>query len=531
MSNSETPPADGAAKSFVKPFVLCILDGWGERQERDHNAIALAHTPNWDRYRASCPMARLHASAGDVGLPEGQMGNSEVGHMSLGGGRVVPQVLPRIDAAIADGSLARLPTLTDFIARLRDGGGACHLMGLLSPGGVHSHQDQMAALARLVGEAGVAVAVHAFLDGRDTPPASAAGYVRRFLDDLADVPGVAIATVAGRYYAMDRDRRWDRVEKATAALVDARGEAAADSIGAIEASVARDVTDEFMLPTVIGAYTGMKDGDGLLMANFRADRARQLLDALTDDAFAGFGRPRKVAFGPLLGLVEYSEPLARAFASLFPSQPLDNTLGQVVADAGLGQLRVAETEKYAHVTFFLNGGREAVFPGEERILVPSPKVATYDEKPEMSAFEVTDKLVAAIEERRFHLVVVNYANGDMVGHTGKLDAVIKAAEAIDSCLGRLEEAVAVTGGMLLVTADHGNAEMMLDGESGQPHTAHTLNPVPLVLVNGPPRCGLADGCLADVAPTVLRLMGLAQPAEMTGRVLVAEDGVETDAAQ
>jgi 2,3-bisphosphoglycerate-independent phosphoglycerate mutase len=459
------------------------------------------------------------------------MGNSEVGHMNLGGGRVVTQDLPRIDAAIADGSLAHRPPLTDFIARLGDGGGTCHLMGLLSPGGVHSHQDQMAVLARLMGEAGVAVAVHAFLDGRDTPPASAVGAVRRFLDDLADLPGVAIATVAGRYYAMDRDQRWERTDKAYAALVDGRGEAASEAGGAIEASYAADVTDEFVLPTVIGAYAGMVDGDGLLMANFRADRARQILDALTDDAFDGFQRRRRIAFGPLLGMVEYSESLARTFATLFPAAPLDSILGEVVADAGLGQLRIAETEKYAHVTFFLNGGREAVFPGEERILVPSPKVATYDEKPEMSAFEVTDKLVAAIGERRFHLVVVNYANGDMVGHTGKLDAAIKAAEAVDSCLGRLRDAVAAAGGMLLVTADHGNAETMLDAESGQPHTAHTLNPVPLVLVNGPPRCGLADGRLADVAPTVLRLMGLVQPAEMTGRVLVEEDGVETDAAQ
>ena len=531
MSNSKTTPIGGPAKSFVKPFVLCILDGWGERQARDDNAIALAHTPTWDRLRATCPMAQLQASSTDVGLPEGQMGNSEVGHMSLGGGRIVMQDLPRIDAAIADGSLARRPALTDFIARLRDCGGVCHLMGLLSPGGVHSHQNQVAALARLVGDAGVPVAVHAFLDGRDTEPAGATGYVGRFLDDVADLAGVVIATVTGRYYAMDRDQRWERIEKAYATLVDGRGEAAVNPFGAIEASYAAGITDEFILPTVVGAYAGMKDGDGLLMANFRTDRARQILDTLTDDAFTGFERPRKVAFGPCLGMVEYSESLAGAFTSLFAPEPLANILGQVISDAGLEQLRIAETEKYAHVTFFLNGGREAVFPGEERIMVPSPKVATYVEKPEMSAFEMTDKLVAAVGERRFHLIVVNYANGDMVGHTGKLDAAIKAAEAVDTCLGRLEDAVVAAGGMLLVTADHGNAEMMVDDESGQPHTAHTLNPVPLVLVNGPPRSNLADGGLADVAPTVLRLMGLAQPAEMTGRVLVGEDGVETDATQ
>jgi 2,3-bisphosphoglycerate-independent phosphoglycerate mutase len=527
MSNSEMPLPGGTAK----PMVLCILDGWGERRARDHNAIAIAQTPTWDRFQATCPTARLQASAGDVGLPEGQMGNSEVGHMNLGGGRVVMQDLPRINSAIADGSLARLPALTDFIARLASNGGTCHLMGLLSPGGVHSHQDQIAILARLAGEAGVRVAIHAFLDGRDTPPASAAGTVKRFLDAVADFPGVSIATVIGRYYAMDRDHRWERVEKAYAALVDGRGEAAAEAVGAIEASYASDTTDEFVLPTVIGDYAGMMDGDGLLMANFRADRARQILNALTDDVFTDFARQRKVTFGPLLGMVEYSESLARSFASLFAPEPLDNILGEVVADAGLGQLRIAETEKYAHVTFFLNGGREAVFPGEERIMVPSPKVATYDLKPEMSAFEMTDKLVAAIGERRFHLIVVNYANGDMVGHTGKLDAAIKAAEAVDSCLGRLEAAVTAAGGMLLVTADHGNAEMMVDDESGQPHTAHTLSPVPLVLVNGPPQSRLADGCLADVAPTILRLMGLAQPAEMTGRALNKEDGVATGAAQ
>ena len=362
MANSTIPPSGGAAKAPVKPFVLCILDGWGERQARDHNAIALAHTPTWDRLRATCPTARLQASAGDVGLPEGQMGNSEVGHMSLGGGRVVMQDLPRIDAAIADGSLARRPALTDFIGRLRDGGGVCHLMGLLSPGGVHSHQNQMAALARLVGCVGVPVAVHAFLDGRDTAPASAAEYVRRFLDDVADVPGVAVATVTGRYYAMDRDHRWERIEKAYDTLVEGRGEAAIDPIGAIEASYAADITDEFVLPTVIGAYAGMKDGDGLLMANFRADRARHILDALTDDAFTGFERRRKVAFGPCLGMVEYSEALAGGFTALFAPEPLDNILGQVIADAGLEQLRIAETEKYAHVTFFPQRRPRGGFP-------------------------------------------------------------------------------------------------------------------------------------------------------------------------
>ena len=528
MSRARNP-----ARTRVKgPVVLCILDGWGEREDSSDNAIAMADTPNWDRIQASSPAARLEASAAEVGLPAGQMGNSEVGHSTLGSGRIVMQNLPRIDAAVADGSIAEIPAFRDFVAALRASGGACHLMGLLSPGGVHAHQDQMAALARILGVAGVPVAVHAFLDGRDTPPSSAAGYVARFLADVAGVGEFRVATVSGRYYAMDRDKRWDRVEKAYRAMVEGEGERAPDAVAAVERSYARETTDEFVLPTVVDGYAGMEDGDGLLMANFRADRSREILSALADGDFDGFQRPRTVAFAARLGLVEYSESLSRFFANLFPPESLNNILGQVISEAGLAQLRIAETEKYAHVTFFLNGGREEVFPGEERILVQSPKVATYDLKPEMSAIEVTDRLVEAIASGRFDLVVVNYANGDMVGHTGKLDAAMRAAEAVDACLGRLEDAVLKAGGALLITADHGNAETMIDPESGQPHTAHTLNPVPFILVNGPD--GIAtvrDGRLADVAPTVLWLMGLPQPAEMTGRPLIEEDGVHGHAVQ
>ncbi|MPY73416.1 MAG: 2,3-bisphosphoglycerate-independent phosphoglycerate mutase [Alphaproteobacteria bacterium] len=510
-----------------RPVLLCVLDGWGERKEPEDNAIVLADTPVWDRLSAACPRARLDASEGHVGLPAGQMGNSEVGHMNLGAGRVVMQDLPRIDDAFAQGSIPALPAFAEFAAALRKSGGTAHLLGLLSPGGVHSHQAHIAGLARLLAEAGIPCVVHALLDGRDTPPSSAVEYMRTF---LRDAPGARVATVTGRYFAMDRDKRWNRVEKAYRALVFADGAAATDPLQAIEASYAARVTDEFMLPAVIGGYRGMRDGDGLLMANFRADRAREILTALLDPAFDGFDRGRPVAFAAALGMVEYSEALNRFMKALFPAQRLDNVLGQVLADAGRTQLRIAETEKYAHVTFFFNGGAEAVFPGEERILIPSPKVATYDLKPEMSAAEVTDRLVEAIGSGRFDFILVNFANTDMVGHTGDLDAAIKAVEAVDACLGRLDKALRAAGGVMLITADHGNAEQMTDKSTGQPHTAHTTNLVPLVLAGG--RSGvarLANGKLADIAPTVLDLLAIEQPAEMTGRSLIVHAGEQREA--
>jgi 2,3-bisphosphoglycerate-independent phosphoglycerate mutase len=478
----------------------------------------LARTPVLDRLAGACPNALLDASAREVGLPPSQMGNSEVGHMNLGAGRVVTQDLPRIDAAIESGELAGKAALARFIARLRNSGGTAHIMGLLSPGGVHAHQAQIADLAKIVQAAGVPVAVHAFLDGRDTPPRSALEFLRAF---QAKAPAVPIATITGRYTAMDRDRRWARNALAYRVLVAAEGERAPDAAAAVEQSYAAGISDEFVAPTAVGDYAGMKDGDGVLMANFRADRVRQILSALLDPEFGGFERPRVVRFAAALGMVEYSTEINGLMETLFEPLDLPRTLGAVVAEAGLRQLRIAETEKYAHVTFFLNGGREAEFPGEERIMVPSPKVATYDLKPEMSAYEVTDELVAAIESGRFDLVVVNYANGDMVGHTGKLDPAIAAVEAVDTCLGRLSEAVTAAGGQLLITADHGNAEQMENPETGQAHTAHTMNKVPVILVNAPSGTGaLADGRLADIAPTLLELMGLAKPAEMTGRSLI-----------
>ncbi len=477
-----------------RPVVLCVLDGWGERTERADNAILQAKTPNWDRFMKGSPHAQLQASELFVGLPKGQMGNSEVGHMNLGAGRVVLQDLPRIDQAIADGSLAKSPALTAFIAALKKSGGAAHLMGLLSPGGVHSHQDHLVALARLLDAAGVPVKVHAFLDGRDTSPKSAAEYLAKFTADTAALKRVSIATVTGRYFAMDRDKRWDRAAKAYRALVDAEGEKALDAQPAVQQAYAAGKSDEFVPPTVIGGYAGMRDGDGVLCGNFRADRVREILTALLDNRFV---------------------------QTVFPPDDLTDTFGEVVSRAGLTQLRIAETEKYAHVTFFFNGGREAEFPGESRILVPSPKVATYDLKPEMSAPEMTDQLVAAIAAGRFDVIIVNYANTDMVGHSGDIGAAVKAVEAVDRCLGRLADAVTRAGGTLLITADHGNAEMMRDPETGQPHTAHTLNPVPLLLVNPPAQVArLRDGRLADIAPTLLALLGLRQPAAMTGRPLV-----------
>ncbi|WP_119462894.1 2,3-bisphosphoglycerate-independent phosphoglycerate mutase [Rhodospirillaceae bacterium SYSU D60014] len=521
-------------KQNRRPVVLCILDGWGHSDVEKDNAIRLAKTPTWDRLMRGSPHSLIDASETFVGLPSGQMGNSEVGHMNLGAGRVVLQDLPRIDKAIASGALAANPRLHAFIDRLKQSGGTCHLMGLMSPGGVHSMQTHIVALARIVAEAGVPIAVHAFLDGRDTPPSSARGYMEEFLAVTRDLPGLAVATVDGRYYAMDRDKRWDRTQLAYDAIVDGRGEEAADPLSAIDAGYARGETDEFVRPTVIGEYRGMADGDGVLMANFRADRVRQLLGALLDPDFDGFARSRPLKLAAAAGMTEYSTTLNPYLLTLFPPESLRHVMGAVLAEAGLTQLRIAETEKYAHVTFFFNGGEETLFPGEERILVPSPKVATYDLKPEMSAFEVTDRLVEAIDSGRFDFVVVNYANTDMVGHSGNLDAAIKAVEAVDRCLGRLVEAVTRAGGTMLITADHGNAETMRNPDTGEVQTAHTLNRVPAVLVNPPAGIStLADGALADVAPTLLELLGLPKPREMTGQSLIAEaaESGDRDAAR
>jgi 2,3-bisphosphoglycerate-independent phosphoglycerate mutase len=501
-----------------RPVMLMIMDGWGWRDEVADNAVRQAHTPNFDRLWASCPNALLVTSGKDVGLPPGQMGNSEVGHLNIGAGRVVMQDLPRICDALASGEIEQQPVLQDFIARLKGSDGACHLMGLVSPGGVHSHQDHAVDLTKIIADAGIPVFVHIWTDGRDTPPQSAGEDVARFLAALPRE--VAIATVCGRYYAMDRDNRWERVGKAYAAMVEAEGPRFADAPAVIADAYGQKKFDEFIIPAVVGDYAGMRDGDGILSFNFRADRVREILGAVLDPAFAGFPRPRIVKIAAAVGMTQYSEALDKFMQSIFPPQSLTKILGEVVAAAGRTQLRSAETEKYPHVTYFLNGGREEPFPGEDRIMVPSPKVATYDLQPEMSAPELTDKIVAAIDSGKYDLIVLNYANTDMVGHTGSLPAAIKAVETVDTALGRIAEAIERAGGALLVTADHGNCEMMRDPVTGEPHTAHTTNPVPLFLIGAQNRALVTQGRLADIAPTLLELMDLPKPPEMTGTSLL-----------
>ncbi|HEX4159366.1 MAG TPA: 2,3-bisphosphoglycerate-independent phosphoglycerate mutase [Rhizomicrobium sp.] len=516
------------AKKRPRPAVLCILDGWGCRPDADDNAITRAHAENFRRMWAECPHATLATSGRAVGLPAGQMGNSEVGHMNIGAGRIVVQDLPRIDDAIAGHSLANRPALRDLIAKAKEGNGTVHVLGLVSPGGVHSHQDHIVTLVRAIAEAGLPIRIHVFLDGRDTPPRSARGFLHLFEQAIAGIPDAPIATVSGRYYAMDRDNRWDRIAKAYDAIASADGQRSASADAAIAESYEKDVGDEFVIPTVIGDYRGMRDGDAFIFANFRADRARELSTALIDPDFDGFPRKKPIKFSAAAGMTEYSELLSAFMTALFPPESLRGTLGDLVAKLGLKQLRVAETEKYAHVTFFLNGGREKPFALEDRILVPSPHVATYDRQPEMSAFEVTNRLEVAIASDKYDLIVVNYANADMVGHTGIFAAAEKAVDAIDACLGRLRAAVEKAGGVLVVTADHGNAEMMRDPETGEPHTAHTTFDVPLIVVGAKTPLKLSPGRLADVAPTLLDLMGIEKPHEMAGHSLIEKQPAKAE---
>ena len=527
-------PLKSSAKKQSPLAVLCILDGWGYRETESNNAVVLANTPNFDRlygvHSQRGQVAFLDACEGEVGLPVGQIGNSEVGHMNIGAGRIVWQDIGTINNAIESGTLEGQEALVSHIEKLKASKGTCHVMGCLSPGGVHSMQEHIAALANEVNAAGVPVVVHGFMDGRDVPPQDAISTLPDFLSSLDS--GIVVGTITGRYYAMDRDNRWDRVGKAYDVMVSAKGEAenCANALDAVKQAYAADLGDEFVLPTVIGDYKGIADGDGILMCNFRADRAREVLDALASpspspDLDLGGSRAKQPKYADVCGMVIYSDSHSEYMSAIFPPKDIKNTLGQVVSAAGMTQLRAAETEKYPHVTFFLNGGREEPFEGEERILVPSPKVATYDLQPEMSAPELGKKICADIDDGKYNLAVINFANPDMVGHTGFLEAAIKACEAVDSCVGDLVASVKARKGSIIITADHGNCEKMWEDESGVPHTAHTLNKVPVILADyseSGHEHKLRSGRLADLAPTLLQLLGVKQPEEMTGESLIID---------
>ncbi|WP_338745492.1 2,3-bisphosphoglycerate-independent phosphoglycerate mutase [Pseudomonas putida] len=508
--------------STPKPLVLIILDGFGHSDIPEHNAIFAANTPVYDRLRATQPHGLISGSGMDVGLPDGQMGNSEVGHMNLGAGRVVYQDFTRVTKAIRDGEFFENPVLTAAVDKAASAGKAVHILGLLSDGGVHSHQDHLVAMAELAAQRGAEkIYLHAFLDGRDTPPRSAQSSIELLDGTFAKLGKGRIATLIGRYFAMDRDNRWDRVSAAYNLIVDSAAEYTADTAQAgLEAAYARDESDEFVKATRIGEAVKVEDGDAVIFMNFRADRARELSRAFVEADFNEFPRARLPKVAAYIGLTQYSAkiPAPAAFA---PSS-LNNVLGEYLAKNGKTQLRIAETEKYAHVTFFFSGGREEPFEGEERILIPSPKVATYDLQPEMNAPEVTDRIVEAIEQQRYDVIVVNYANGDMVGHTGVFEAAVKAVEALDTCVGRIVEALDKVDGEALITADHGNVEQMEDECTGQAHTAHTTEPVPFIYV-GKRNVKVRDGgVLADVAPTMLKLLGLEKPVEMTGTSILVD---------
>ena len=503
-----------------KPLVLIILDGFGHSDSPDYNAIFHASTPVWDRLRATRPHGLISGSGMDVGLPDGQMGNSEVGHMNLGAGRVVYQDLTRVTKAIRDGEFFANPVINAAVDKAVAAGKAVHILGLLSDGGVHSHQEHIAAMVESAARRGAEkIYLHAFLDGRDTPPKSAQPSIELLDATFAKLGKGRIASLTGRYFAMDRDNRWDRVEQAYNLIVDGKAEfAAASALEGLEAAYARGESDEFVKATTVGTPVRVEDGDAVVFMNFRADRARELTRAFVEADFAGFARSRVPQLAGFVMLTQYAASIPAPCA--FPPEALTNVLGEYLAKNGKTQLRIAETEKYAHVTFFFSGGREEPFDGEERILIPSPNVATYDLQPEMSAPEVTDRIVEAIAQQRFDVIVVNYANGDMVGHTGVFQAAVKAVECLDGCLGRIAAALDEVGGEALITADHGNVEQMEDECTGQAHTAHTCEPVPFIYVGKRPATIRAGGVLADVAPTLLTLMGMPVPAEMTGKTIV-----------
>ncbi|CAM4095539.1 MULTISPECIES: 2,3-bisphosphoglycerate-independent phosphoglycerate mutase [Pseudomonas] len=508
--------------STPKPLVLIILDGFGHSESHEYNAIYSANTPVYDRLRATQPHGLISGSGMDVGLPDGQMGNSEVGHMNLGAGRVVYQDFTRVTKAIKDGEFFENPVLCGAVDKAVGAGKAVHILGLLSDGGVHSHQDHLVAMAELAAKRGAEkIYLHAFLDGRDTPPKSAQSSIELLDAAFAKLGKGRIASLIGRYYAMDRDNRWDRVSAAYNLIVDSSAEFSADTaLAGLEAAYARDESDEFVKATRIGEAVKVEDGDAVIFMNFRADRARELSRVFVEPEFNEFPRARLPKLAAYIGLTQYSAKIPAPAA--FAPGSLNNVLGEYLAKNGKTQLRIAETEKYAHVTFFFSGGREEPFEGEERILIPSPKVATYDLQPEMSAPEVTDRIVEAIEQQRYDVIVVNYANGDMVGHSGVFEAAVKAVEALDLCVGRIVEALDKVGGEALITADHGNVEQMEDECTGQAHTAHTTEPVPFIYVGKRKVQVREGGVLADVAPTMLKLLGLEKPAEMTGSSILID---------
>lgn len=503
----------------ITPVLLIILDGFGYREDTDHNAIALAHKPNFDRLWRDYPHTLINASEMSVGLPREQMGNSEVGHLNIGAGRIVQQELTRVDVAIQDGSFNTNPALSQAVEKAKQNNSALHIIGLLSPGGVHSHEDHLHAMLEMGARNGLKkIYVHAFLDGRDTPPRSAEHSLQRMQDKCAALGVGRIASVVGRFFALDRDNRWDRVQLAYDLLTQGKAPfSAATAVTGLQQAYAREENDEFVQATLIGEKAGMQDGDVAVFMNFRADRARELTRALTDTVFDGFKREKFPKLAEFVTLSSYGEDFHLPTA--FAPGSINNGFGEYISGLGLKQLRIAETEKYAHVTYFLNGGKEHPYPGEDRIMVPSPKVLTYDLKPEMSAFEVTDKLEEAIRSGKYQSIICNYANGDMVGHSGNLAAATKAIEALDICIGRVVSAMQQCGGEVIITADHGNAEQMLDRTTHQAHTAHTLNLVPFIYVGR--KAQIANtGALQDIAPTMLTLMGLPQPQEMTGKPLL-----------
>ncbi len=506
------------AKVKHAPVALIIMDGCGIGGKLDEsNAVEAAKTPVLDGLMANYCNSHLQASGEFVGLPDGQMGNSEVGHTNIGAGRLVYQQLTRITRDIKNGSFFKNEALVSAFTEAKKNDGAVHLLGLVSPGGVHSHQAHLYALLKMAKEQGVKeVYVHAFLDGRDVPPQSAQPFLKELEDKCAEYGIGKIATVSGRYYAMDRDNRWDREQKAYEAIAHANGVDEADAVSGVQHSYDNQVNDEFVVPFVIKGYPGMKNGDTAIFFNFRPDRARQLTHAFTDAKFEGFARDESLKI-PFVTFSQYEDGMNAKVA--FPPESIKNTLGEVIQDNGMTQLRIAETEKYAHVTFFFNGGVEEPYKGEDRILVPSPKVATYDLQPEMSAVEVTDKVVEAIHSGKYDFIILNYANCDMVGHTGVFPAVVKAVETVDSCVGRFVAAIKEVGGEVCITADHGNADKMMDYAVGQPNTKHTTNVVPFIVVSDRVR-SVKDGALCDIAPTLLTLAGMDIPEEMTGKNLV-----------